>query len=203
MTAALRDAILASEYAPNQRLVAIDLSERYGVSRAAVRAAFLTLESEGLIEQLPNRGARVRAISIDEAIEIVEARIGLEVLVARRAAENLTPSTARELEELRDKIVTSVATGNLIEYSRLHQELDRALRVIGDHQTANELLERLAGQSARHQFRIGFVPDRARVSAVEHAAIIDAVLARDPDAAERATKVHLASVIDVLRRLEA
>ena len=78
------------EFAPHQRLIEADLSERYDASRAAVRTALLNLTSEGLVERVPNRGARVRAISVDEAVEIVEVRIGLETLCARKAAENLT-----------------------------------------------------------------------------------------------------------------
>lgn len=202
LTAQLRDAILNAEFAPHQRLVEADLSAQYGATRASVRTTLLTLAGEGLIERLPNRGARVRAISIGEAIEIVEVRVGLESLCARKAAENLTEDGAEKLRTLCAALETAVSTGDLIGYSRLNQDLDRLLRSLSGHETATLLLERLQAQSARHQFRLGFLPGRAATSAPEHAAIIDAVLAGDPDAAEAATRAHLDGVIALLRTMD-
>jgi DNA-binding GntR family transcriptional regulator len=202
LTQLLREAILDGEFAPHQRLIEADLSERYDASRAAVRTALLNLTSEGLVERVPNRGARVRAISVDEAVEIVEVRIGLETLCARKAAENLTDHDADGLRRLRSEIEGAVASGNLVEYARLNQELDRRIRELSHHATATQLLERLRAQSARHQFRLAFHPGRAAQSAPEHIAIIDAVLARDPDAAESATRAHLQGIVEVLRGID-
>jgi DNA-binding GntR family transcriptional regulator len=202
LTQQIRDAILGAEFAPHQRLIEADLSERYSASRAAVRTALLNLAGEGLVERVPNRGARVRAISVDEAIEIVEVRIGLETLCARKAAEHVTDADAEELRTLRDAIGRAVASGNLVEYSRLNQDLDRRIRDLSHHATATRLLERLRAQSARHQFRLAFHPGRATQSAPEHIAIIEAILARDPDAAEAATRAHLGGIVDVLRAMD-
>lgn len=202
LTQQIRDAILDAQFAPHQRLIEADLSERYGASRASVRTALLNLAGEGLVERLPNRGARVRAISVDEAIEIVEVRIGLETLCARKAAENLTAADAAHLRELRADIEAAVAGGDLMAYSRLNQDLDRRIRDLSRHGTATQLLERLRAQSARHQFRLAFHPGRAATSAPEHIAIIDAILAKDPDAAEAATRAHLAGIVEVLHAME-
>lgn len=202
LTQQIREAILGAEFAPHQRLIEADLSERYDASRAAVRTALLNLASEGLVERVPNRGARVRAISVDEAVEIVEVRIGLETLVARKAAENLDDDGASDLRQLRAAITDAVASGNLVEYSRLNQEMDRRLRELSRHTTATQLLERLRAQSARHQFRLAFHPGRAAESAPEHIAIIDAIVARDPDAAEAATRAHLTGIVEVLRGMD-
>ena len=87
-------------------------------------------------------------------------------------------------------------------YSRLNQELDRRIRDLSRHGTATQLLERLRAQSARHQFRLAFHPGRAATSAPEHIAIIDAILAKDPDAAEAATRAHLSGIVEVLHAME-
>ena len=202
LTARIRDAIMEGDLAPHQRLIEADLSARFEASRAAVRTALLHLAGEGLVERLPNRGARVRAISIDEAVEIVEVRIGLESLCARKAAENVTDDDIAQLRELRGEISDAVARGDLLAYSRLNQEMDRLLRELSGHATAIQLLERLRAQSARHQFRLAFHPGRATRSGPEHIAIIDAVIARDPDAAETATRTHLEGIVEVLRDSE-
>jgi DNA-binding GntR family transcriptional regulator len=53
----------------------------------------------------------------------------------------------------------------------------------------------------RHQFKLSSRPQRAKVSVLEHAAIIDAIVARDPDAAQAAVREHLLSVIGALREV--
>jgi len=202
LTRAIREAILGGEFVASQRLVEADLTERFGASRAAVRLALVNLANEGLVERLPNRGARVRAISVEEAIEIVEVRLGLEALCARKAAEQLGEEEAVELRALRAEIEGAVASGDLVAYSALIQALDRRIREYSGHVTAAALLERLHAQSARHQFRLAFAPGRASTSLVQHLAIIDAVLARDPDGADRATREHLDDVAAILHTLE-
>ncbi|WP_309710972.1 GntR family transcriptional regulator [Pseudolysinimonas sp.] len=200
LTKILREAIVSGEYAPNQRLIEADLSATYGASRAAVRTALLELAAEGIVDRLPNRGSRVRAIPLPEAIEILEVRISLEGLCAAKAAENITDAEITEFTQLRADILAA-AQSDLFEYSRLNQLLDRRIREIANHPTAVAILERLRAQGVRHQFRLAFYPGRAAVSAPEHAAIIDAITSRDPVRAEAETRTHLASVIQALRTI--
>ena len=200
LTRILRDAIVSGEYAPNQRLIEADLSATYGASRAAVRTALLELGAEGLVDRLPNRGSRVRAIPLTEAIEILEVRMNLEGLCAAKAAAHITDAEITELRQLRADLLAA-AQSDLFEYSRLNQLLDRRIRELAHHPTAVAILERLRAQGVRHQFRLAFYPGRAAVSAPEHAAIIDAIIARDAAAAEAATRAHLQSVVAALRTI--
>lgn len=199
VTDMIRDAIIRGEYAPNQRLIEADLSVAFSASRATVRTALLELAGEGLVERLPNRGSRVRAISVDEAIEILEVRIGVEGLCAAKTAAHISDEDAAAFQRLRARMIESVAEGDLVEYSRLNLYLDLRIRELSHHATASEVLARLHAQSVRHQFKLSSRPQRAKVSVLEHAAIIDAVIARDPGAAELAVRSHLLSVIDALR----
>jgi DNA-binding GntR family transcriptional regulator len=201
VTDVIRDAIVRGEYAPNQRLIEADLSDTFAASRATVRTALLELANEGLVERLPNKGSRVRAISVGEAIEILEVRIGVEGLCAAKTATQITDDEIAEFEALSRDMTAAVADGDLVEYSRLNQLLDQRVRVLSRHATASEVLGRLHAQSVRHQFKLSSRPQRAKVSVLEHVAIIDAIIARDPDAAEKAVREHLLRVIDALREL--
>ncbi|QPE05138.1 GntR family transcriptional regulator [Microbacterium schleiferi] len=198
----VRQAILTGRYAPHQRLIEADISDQFGASRAAVRNALLTLSSEGLVERMPNKGARVRSVTVDEAIEIAEVRMGLEALCARKAAEVADEDDIAQLLRLRADMVAAAESGNHLAYSELKSAVHQSVQQISGHRTAVVLLERLRAQSARHQFRLALHPGRGLDSVHEHAAIIDAVLARDPDAAESAMRVHLAGVLEVLRTLD-
>jgi len=98
--AALRQAILSGDVAPGQRLVEEELAGLLKVTRASLRAALIDLAAEGLVERVPNRGARVRVVSPDEAIAITECRMALEELCAVKAAQNVTDDEAARLREL-------------------------------------------------------------------------------------------------------
>jgi DNA-binding GntR family transcriptional regulator len=199
VTDLIRDAIIHGEYVPNQRLVEADLSDAFSASRATVRTALLQLAGEGLVERLPHRGSRVRAISVEEAIEILEVRIGVEGLCAAKTAASISDEDVAALNRLRAQMIESVAEGDLVEYARLNRYLDVRVRELSNHATASDVLARLHAQSVRHQFKLSSRPQRAKVSVLEHASIIDAIVARDPDAAEQAVRSHLLSVIDALR----
>jgi DNA-binding GntR family transcriptional regulator len=208
---AIRDAIADGEFAANQRLIESDLSERFGASRGNVRTALLQLSSEGLVERMQNRGARVRAVSLDEAIEITEVRMALEGLCAAKAAKLLTNEDRDRLRGVGAAMQEAVAAGDLLGYSELNRQLHSLIRTLGGQATAQAILERLRGQNVRHQFRLAMQPGRAAVSLPQHLEIIDALCSGDPDAAEAAVRRHLRSVIDTLpainnasgRRIEA
>jgi DNA-binding GntR family transcriptional regulator len=195
----IREAMLRGDYAPNQRLVEADLCEQHGVSRGTVRIALQELAADGLVEILRNKGARVRAISLAEAIEITEVRMVLEGLAAGRAAERVTAEEIQELEAIAQSMREAFARSELLRYSDLNARLHRRIREISGHRTTATIIERLGAQVIRHQFRLALQPGRPAVSLPQHERIIEAVVARNPEAAEAAMRAHLASVVQALR----
>src|SRR3954462_12439551 len=185
---AIRDAITEGEFAANQRLIESDLSERFGASRGNVRTALLQLTSEGLVERMPNRGARVRAISLAEAIEITEVRMVLEGLCAAKAATRLTEGDRDRLRGIGTAMQEAVRSGDLLGYSELNRQLHALIRRLGGQSTAQSILERLRGQNVRHQFRLALHPGRAAVPLPQHLEIIEALCAREAEAAEAAVR---------------
>jgi DNA-binding GntR family transcriptional regulator len=201
--AALRTALFNGELAPGQRLVESELAEAYGVSRASVRAALIDLSADGLVERIPNRGARVRVVSPAEAVAITECRMVLEGLCAAKAAERVTDEQIGVLAELGDQMRRAVAGGDPMKYSALNRELHRLVREFSAQPVAADLLDRLGGQIVRHQFRLALRAGRPQVSLPEHLAIIDGIAGRDPAAAEAAARAHLCSVITALQEVDA
>jgi DNA-binding GntR family transcriptional regulator len=200
---AIRTAIGDGEFVPNQRLVEADLSERFGASRAAVRTALVQLTSEGLVERVQNRGARVRAVSLAEAIEITEVRMALEGLCAAKAAERLTDDDRDRLRDIGEAMRAAVASGDLLGYSELNRRLHGLILALAGQATAGAILERLRGQSIRHQFQLAMHPGRPAVSLPQHLEIIETLCAGDAEGAEAAMRRHIRSVIDTLPEVEA
>src|ERR687897_766981 len=129
----LRDDILRGVFPPGERLIELQLSQRYDVGRAAIRSALVELQAQGLVQRETNRGATVRRISVAEAVEITEARSALESLVARRAAERATDADCKELEGLVEEMTAAVEEGRKQEYSALNRRLHAALPRIARH----------------------------------------------------------------------
>jgi DNA-binding GntR family transcriptional regulator len=203
VTEALRVAILRGEYAPRQRLVEIDLCERFDTSRFILRAALQDLSAQGLVEFQHNRGARVREVSLAEAIEITEVRILLEGLLAARAADRVTRSDSAMLRTTVRQMRAAVEKSELMVYSDLNARLHGAIRDIAAHETAGRLLRQLRYQTVRHQFSLSLVPGRPTVSLPQHAAIVAAITARKPEEARQAMHEHLRSVIQAFQALAA
>ncbi len=199
----IRAAILEGAYGPRERLVEADLCARFATSRFVVRAALQELAALGLIEFQRNRGARVRDVSLHEAIEITEVRMLLEGHVAARAAGRATRAEAAELRRLVQAMRTSVSAGDLMGYSDLNVALHTRLREIADHTMSTRLLEQLRDLTVRHQFTLSLLPGRSQVSLPQHEAIVAAVDAGDEAEATVAMHAHLQSVIEALETLAA
>jgi DNA-binding GntR family transcriptional regulator len=200
---ALRTAIRGGEFAAGQRLVEVDLCERFGCSRFLVRAAIPVLASEGLLDVQRHRGARVRAIPLAEAIEITEVRRLLEGLTAARAAEQVTAAQAGELQQVIIEMRDAVGAAELLRYSDANARLHALIRGISGHETATAIIERLRAQMVRHQFMLSLVPGRPAVSLAQHERIVAAIVARDSAGAETAMQDHISSVIYALNSLPA
>ncbi|SEF78109.1 DNA-binding transcriptional regulator, GntR family [Nonomuraea solani] len=198
LTDRVRAVILDGDFVPNQRLVEADVCEQFGATRAAVRETFKELAGEGLVEILRNKGARVRAISKAEAVEITEVRMVLEGLSAAKAAERVTPGQADELREIVADMRAAVGRNDLDRYSELNAALHAKIREIAGHRTSASIIERLGAQVVRHKFRLARQPGRAAVSLPQHELIVAAIVARDPEAAQTAMQQHLRSVAKAL-----
>lgn len=198
---AVREAIVKGEYAPSQRLIETDLCERFATSRFIARAALQELSARGLVEFQPNKGARVRNISLDEAIEITEVRMLLEAHVAARAAKRVTQAEAAQLRSIAADMRSAVARADVLAYIDLNTRLHGSIRDIAAHPTAARLLAQLRDQTVRHQFILALGPGRPAISLPQHELIVTAITGRDPAGAEQAMREHLQSVVDALQAI--
>lgn len=194
----LRAAISQGELSPGHRLVEAELAEQIGVNRSSVRLAIDALIAEGLVERIPNRGARVRVVSTDEAVAITECRMALEALLARKAAERLTDDEAGRLRAHLQAMGEAVESGDLLKYQELIRHLYGLVHEAARHPVATGLVERLQGQLVRHQFRLSLRPGRPRVSLAELTDVVGAIADRDPDRAQAAVVAHFRSVLAAL-----
>ena len=209
----LEQAIVSGELEPGRVLRQEELSERFAVSRTPVREALRRLAALGLVSFVPNRGVRVRTITLDELREAFLVRAELESLATEIAAPKFTEADLRELDEAERTF--SQATQAL--RAQLHEDVDR-WRLTHDWVVANHgfhdviyrvaeapLIERLA-KGARRSFsgHAVWAPGGSETDALyerndnEHRAIIAALRARNGAGARALAREHVLHSFELL-----
>ena len=197
---ALREAIVRGDIAPEARLVESEISTNFQMSRGAVRTALIRLEEEGLVVREPHRGARVRKVSDDEAVEILQVRAVLEGLAVRLTAERIDDAGAARLQALLERHRKLLEGGDLLGASDANADLHAALLELSGHGTARRLIRALNSQTVRYQYRTILIPGRPAASVAEHTAIVEAVVDGRADEAEAAMRSHLFNVAQAVQR---
>lgn len=196
----LEAAIRSGELSPNQRLVEQELMEQYGLSRAAIRVALVRLEQDGAVVRPRNRGARVRSVSAAEAVEILEVRAVLDGLAARYAAGKVTDADIEELRRLAEEMASAHEDGDVVAMAAANGRIHELIVTLSGQATLQRLSASLNSHMVRFQFSTVMIPGRLDVSLAEHRAIVAAIAARDPDAAEQAMRAHSENVARALQR---
>ena len=88
----IRDAILDETFKPGERLPEEQVGKMFNVSRSPVREALLALEKEGTVAMEPFKGATVKPLSPEEALDIAELRLSLITLAAKPAYRHPSPT---------------------------------------------------------------------------------------------------------------
>lgn len=194
----IREDILTGAYKQGDELKEATLGKKLGVSRTPVREALRQLELEGLVEIIPNRGARVTGISEKDISDIYLMRSRLEGLAARLAAEYMKEEDIAEMEEV---ILLS-------EFHLKKSKNDQMVRLDGRfheimyHAAGSRMLEHVL-TDFHHYVKLARAnsvktQNRAEESVREHKAILEAIKKRDKDLAEKLANEHIQHVIDNL-----
>ena len=185
----LRRAVLDGEFAPGERLGEVELGERLGVSRTPIREALMRLTQDGLLVSEANKGVRVRTVSAAEARDTYVVREEFDGLAAALAAQAHTPEDAETLRAALNTLQTAPGT-DYRQQTRLDLAFHAAVTLSAHNAALVELARGLEQRVAliKHQTRTyNAHPDTAR----QHAAILEAVLARDAAAAREAARLHV------------
>ena len=187
----LREAILQGAMPAGQPLGEIQLAELFGRSRTPIREAILKLESEGLAERFPRRGLMVAQITREEVLEVYAVREMLDGLSARLAALSILPTELDRLVWLNDQIREAVASGDRKVVIQRNIEFHEAICQAGRNSLLQEFVGRIHEWVRRFEDTTMSVPGRGLEAIGEHEALIQAIRARDPEAAERLARDHM------------
>ena len=204
---ALRQAILASVMRPGERLHVHDLAAQLGVSLTPVRNAVQLLEAEGLVEVRPRSGTFVASVNVDDIRETFAIRRALECLAIESATASLTEEELARLRELYERLRQPIDTDakkkqHELDNAEFHLTILRAAR----NQKLLEMYQSLNAHIRIARIHAGEKTWESRLEQEqrEHKAILEALVARDPEQAVAAMREHIErSGESMLRSLQA
>ena len=188
---ALKEMILTNELTPGMKLVQEDLSERLGVSRTPILAAFSKLEKELLIELVPRRGAYVRKCAISELYHFADIRIRLEPLGAREAAQEADQEGIDSLRTVFEAYKTAVVNGDRAKIKEKDYRFHMEIMKLSKNFVLIQILSSFNIVVISNQRGLLKAPQQ---SLKEHEALLNAIAAKDPDLAERCMLEHLVDI---------
>lgn len=202
--AAIRAAILRLDLAPGEQVTESQLGVRFGLSRAAVRAALTRLGHDGLVQVMPRHGYAVAPITFRQVRDLFGVRVILEPAAAGLAARANDPDVIADLDRLNDACIVRPGQDD----SHFQRQANTAFHMAVARASGNERLAEMVRTVLDELERVLYLPaitrDGARVGASfeEHARIIDAIRRGDADGAIAAATDHIVpnqrSVIDAL-----
>lgn len=188
----LRSDIVEGEIVAGSKLSEMELSTKYGVSRAVVREAINRLENCHLVERKPNVGARVVSLTPEGLIQLYQVRESLEGMAARLAAKNMSDDEIADLKALLTNHFQEVKGGET--YYQEAGDVDFHYRIIvgskNDH-LISMLVNGLYHLIRMYRVQLGMAGPRVSTAFDEHKNIVQAISNRDEELAEMLMRRHI------------
>lgn len=191
----LKQAILSGELKAGQPLVEASLAAWCQVSRTPIREALRRLEQDGLIER-SDRGLVIRQRSPQEILDIYETRITLEATAGRMAAERRTDHDVRLLRRLHER-GEQIPPEDISAVVEANRQFHRAVWRASHNDSMLDLLERLNLHLLRYPETTLAAPGRWQEARKQHARLVDAIEARDSEAAYQIAFEHFVDARDI------
>ncbi len=148
----LRDMIVEGRLLVGERLHEANLAALLEVSRTPIREAIKLLATEGLVDLLPGRGARVSGFSVEQVRELFEAIAGVERNASELAAERLTEREFEKLQRMHERMARHHAAGERPAYFRLNQEIHLAIVAAAKNATLQAIHASLISRARRARY---------------------------------------------------
>jgi DNA-binding GntR family transcriptional regulator len=194
----LRNLIVQGKLAPLARLNERELCERLGVSRTPLREATRMLAAEGLVELLPNRGARVAAIDSDNIHQTLQVMGALEALAASLACAVASDDAIAAIRALHKEMIADYRRGDLDAYFARNQAIHLAMVAAGDNAVLASSYRILNDRVRRVRYMANLSKARWKAAVREHEDMLAALEARDSRKLQELVRDHLARKVAVV-----
>ena len=175
----MRALIQSGEMEPKARINEGELTERFGISRTPLREAIKILATEGMLELLPNRGARVASISGSEIEEMMEVIAGLEATAGDLACRTVSDAEIDAIQVDHEAMVAAWKAGDEAGYFSHNRRIHEAIIAASRNAILASLYQSLSGRIQRSRYSARQTPDQWSRAVAEHGRMIVLLRARD------------------------
>ncbi len=187
----IRELVLSGELEPNSRVNELELAERFGISRTPLREAIKILATEGMLELLPNRGARVAAVNEAEIDEMLEVIAGLEANAARLLAKRITDSEIADIAELHEAMLEAYGKRDETRYFTLNRQIHEAMMRAAKNATLAQLYAGLSSRIQRFRYEAHKTPEQWQRAIDEHEDMLRLMIGREGEKLAALMETHI------------
>ncbi|WP_375455033.1 GntR family transcriptional regulator [uncultured Methylobacterium sp.] len=187
----MRALIQSGEMPPKARINEGELTERFGISRTPLREAIKILATEGHLELLPNRGARVASLSQVEIDEMMEVIAGLEATAADLACSRISDGEVAAIQADHDAMVALWKASDQVGYFRLNRQIHEAIMAASGNATLAGIYRSLSGRIQRSRYAAHQTPEQWAQAIAEHERMVAFLRARDGAALPPLMREHI------------
>jgi DNA-binding GntR family transcriptional regulator len=187
----LRELIRSGELEPRARVNELELAERFGISRTPLREAIKILATEGLLDLLPNRGARVASITAEEIDEMIEVVAGLEATAADLACRRITDQEIAAIEAKHNLMVEAWRREDNEDYFTLNREIHEMLMQASRNATLLGIYATLSGRIQRARYAAHKTPEQWKKAVDEHERMLQLLKERDGPGLATVVRDHI------------
>lgn len=196
----LRDAIVFGRLKPGEKVVQEMVAEMLHIGRTPLREALRQLETEGYLEVVPNKGAVVKKLSVQEVEECYEVLALLEGYAVKRATRLLDSSAFEEFRAIEKRMMIAAKARDYDKSLEENALFHRYFHEVVQNSLLSKQIENLRRQTYRYRAFAVSVSDNVKENLAEHRRILDAVAGGN---AEKACKAMQQHVLNAGSRLKA
>lgn len=191
------DLIEHGELAPGERISERELCERFGVSRTPLREALKVLAAEGLIELLPNRGARVVRLTFKSVKDTYDLMAALEGLSGELACQHISTADIRSIRALHDAMLAHYEARDLTRYFEVNRQIHERILAASDNPVLQEMYSNLSQRVKRVRYSKQMTNTFWKRAVEDHEQMIDALEKRDGQKLGQVLREHLCNKIEI------
>jgi DNA-binding GntR family transcriptional regulator len=192
--------IVEGVLAAGEKVPERELCEKLGVSRTPMREALKVLAADGLLTLQPNRGARVRTITLAELADVFPLMGALEALAGELACANINQAQLNQIRQCHAAMLVCYQASDLPGYFAHNQRIHEIIMESAANQSLSVMYRSLAVRVRRARYLANMSSDRWQQAVHEHELILSALEARDPRKLSAVLKRHLENKFATVRQ---
>ncbi|PRY66779.1 GntR family transcriptional regulator [Vreelandella songnenensis] len=191
------DLIEHGELAPGERISEKQLCEKFGVSRTPLREALKVLATEGLIELLPNRGARVVRLTFKKVKDTYDLMAALEGLSGELACQHISDAEIAAIRRLHNSMLEHYRQQDLKTYFELNRQIHESILAASQNEVLQEMYSNLSQRVKRVRYSKKMTQAFWDRAVKDHENMINALEARDSQLLGQILRDHLCNKLEV------